>query len=94
MGLSELFPAKYNNVLFFNVEQLGLRMSLFLPFRLFSPPLFIPWAEVDSVVEKQLWLQKCVVISVLSTSVKLTVFGKAGDSIAKAYAYQSGARLL
>ena len=46
-------PVSYGGCLFVTVGDAGIRMSVLLPFRLLSPPLFIPWREVAVVEVKR-----------------------------------------
>ena len=44
------FPvSSYGGCLFLTIGDHGFRLSIFFPFRFLSPPLFIPWSEVESV---------------------------------------------
>src|SRR5215475_7265121 len=45
LGASKWFPVHYKGALFITVGRDGFLLSLFFPFRLGSPPLFIPWRE-------------------------------------------------
>lgn len=47
------FPVSYGGCLFLTVNEVGFRLSLLFPFRLFCPPLFIPWKAVESVEQKR-----------------------------------------
>jgi len=47
-------PVHYGNGLFVTVSPTGLRLSLFLPFRFLSPPLFVPWTAVESLMRKRI----------------------------------------
>ncbi len=42
-------PVSYGGCLFVTVGDAGIRIAVMPPFRLFSPPLFIPWRSVASV---------------------------------------------
>lgn len=49
-------PISYKGCLFVKVNDEGFCFSLFFLFRFWSPPLFIPWSEVESVEEKSSFL--------------------------------------
>lgn len=51
--------AAYNNILAFAVNPAGLRLSVFVPFRLAHPPLFVPWAEITAE-NKRAWFRPWV----------------------------------
>ena len=42
-------PVSYGGCLFVTVGDAGVRIAVMVPFRLFSPPMFIPWRAVASV---------------------------------------------
>jgi hypothetical protein len=48
-----VLPVNYGHCLFVTVGKTGLHLSMFLPFRLGSPPLFIPWSEIEEVKAKR-----------------------------------------
>ena len=39
-------PITYNGVVHIGVDLSGLRLAVFLPFRAFHPPIFVPWPDV------------------------------------------------
>ena len=47
---AEGMPVSYGGCLFVTIGDAGIGLSVFFPFRLLSPPLFIPWRAV-AVVE-------------------------------------------
>jgi hypothetical protein len=49
------WTTKYNGVLILSANREGLYLSIFFPFRLGHPPLFIPWSEI-TFGERRLWL--------------------------------------
>jgi hypothetical protein len=85
MGTLSWFPVGYRGCLFFTVGRTGFRMSVFFPFRFFTPALFIPWAQVETVTEEPSWLAHRVVVRIRGYSSKISVLGNAGKSIANAY---------
>jgi hypothetical protein len=74
----EIFPVSYGHCLFVTVGSQGLGISLFLPFRVLSPPLVIPWAEVESMTEGRILFFDVVVLAVRDSWVRLSLRGAAG----------------
>jgi hypothetical protein len=85
IGALSWLPVGYSGCLFFTVGRTGFRMSVFFPFRFLTPPLFIPWAQVEVVTEQTSWLAHRVVVRIRGYSSKISVLGHAGKSIAHAY---------
>jgi hypothetical protein len=86
VGASTLLPVSYHSCLFFNVGNNGFLVSVFFPFRFLTPPLFIPWAQVDSVKEQRLWFRRHAVVRIRGFSTKIIVPGRAGQCIINVYA--------
>jgi hypothetical protein len=89
IGASSWFPVSYRSCLFFTVGETGLLVSVFFPFRFLSPPLFIPWTEVESIDEKRFWFVPHAVIHIRGSATKIMVPGPAGQRIIHAYALSS-----
>ena len=85
IGMSTWFPVNYRSCLFFTVNDVGFRISVLFIFRLFSPPLFIPWADVEAVTEKRLWFFRHAVISIRDSKTKIMVLGRAGRCITETF---------
>ena len=49
------FPIKYKNCLRLVLNDEGFYLSLMYPFRLASPALFVPWAQVESCAMEQVF---------------------------------------
>lgn len=49
---------KFNNALNIIYNREGIYLSVFIPFRLFHPPLFIPWSEVTLIEDSLSFLIK------------------------------------
>ena len=79
------FPVQYGNCLFVTVNPEGLRLSIFFMFRFLSPPLFIPWAKMESVEEKQIFFFKYYVLSVRDHWPRISLRGAAGRHAKEAY---------
>jgi hypothetical protein len=86
MGLRYL-PVSYGSCLFLNVSNTGFRLSILFAFRLFSPPLFVPWAAVESVERKRfLLLVPYVLIRIRDQWPTVAIRGRAGRRLEEGYA--------
>jgi hypothetical protein len=85
IGSSIRFPVSYRSCLFFTVTDTGFLLSAFFLFRLLSPPLFIPWEQVESVTEQRIWFLQTAVISIRDSSTKIMVRGRVAQAIMKVY---------
>ena len=85
MGRSAL-PVRFNGVLFITVNERGMHLSLFAPFRFMSPALFIPWSKVASVEARQFLMARWSVITLRNQWPVLSIRGRAGDAILAAHA--------
>ncbi len=86
-----LFPVSYGSCLFATVGESGFRLSLFFLFRPFSPPLFIPWSEVEWIESRSLFLFRYVVIRIRNHWPRVLIRGAAGASMQQAYMHSKGA---
>ena len=86
---AKVFPVNYGSCLFITVNDSGFHISVLFLFRFQSPPLFIPWSQVESVEEKKLLFMHRVVIRVRNQWPVISVWGRAGQSIRDAYARAS-----
>lgn len=50
------FPIKYRNCMFVTVGYAGLALSVNILFRIFHPPLLIPWSDIETVRPEKVWL--------------------------------------
>jgi hypothetical protein len=85
MGASMRFPVNYRSCLFFTVANTGLLLSVFFPFRFLSPPLFIPWSEVESIATQHVWFSELAVVRIRGSSIKIMIRGRVGQAVSKAY---------
>ena len=85
-----LLPVSYGGCLFIAVNEAGLGLTIFFPFRLFSPPLFIPWSEVASVEQKRVFLVTSTVVHLRNHGSTISIRGGAGKRIQEQYAHRSG----
>lgn len=77
---NRFMPVHYGNCLFVTLNPNGIRLSILLPFRFLSPPLFVPWADVASVTEKRfLFVFRYAVILVKEQWPQITLRGQVAD---------------
>jgi hypothetical protein len=81
-----IFPVNYGGCLFVTVNDEGFGLAIFFLFRLFSPPLFIPWRGVESVESKRFLLSRYSVVRLRDHWSTISVRGAAGQRIQQAYA--------
>jgi hypothetical protein len=79
-------PVNYRSCLSVAVSDRGFHLSMLFLFRLGSPPLFIAWADVESIEEKRFMFMRSVVIRVRNQWPTIAIRGGAGDRIKAAYA--------
>ncbi len=85
IGASTRRPVSYRHCLFLTVGNSGFLMSMVFPLRFRCPPLFIPWAEVESISEERYGFALCAVVHLRDFSTRIMVPGKAGQSITQAH---------
>ena len=85
IGASMWLPVSYRNCLFFTVADTGFLLSVFFLFRILSPPLFIPWLEVESITEERVWFLQTAVICIRDSSTKIMVRGRVAQALREAY---------
>jgi hypothetical protein len=74
-------PVSYGNCLFVTVTPSGLRLSLFLPFRFLSPPLWVAWADLEAVIQKRFLLVSVTTLVLKETWPRITLRGAAGRAL-------------
>jgi len=74
-------PVSYGNCLFVTVTPSGLRLSLFLPLRFLSPPLWVPWTAVESVIQKRILFVSVTTLVLKETWPRITLRGAAGRAL-------------
>jgi hypothetical protein len=77
-------PVSYGNCLFVTVTPRGLHLSLFLPFRFLSPPLWVAWSDVESVMQKRILLTSVTTLVLKEAWPRITLRGSAGKAIYEA----------
>ncbi|WP_295637687.1 hypothetical protein [uncultured Methylibium sp.] len=79
------FPVSYGGCLFVTVNDAGFGLAIFFLFRLMSPPLFVPWREVESVELRRFLFWRFVVVRVRNHWTAISIRGAAGDAILSAH---------
>jgi len=85
IGASTWLSFHYRGCLFVTIGPEGFLLSLFFPFRLGAPSLFIPWTELESVTRQPALFVDRTVIRIRGSSTKIMVVGRAGKRIGEAY---------
>jgi hypothetical protein len=81
----KFLPVSYGNCLFVTVNPQGLRLSIFLPFRFLSPPLYIPWADIDSITERRILFFDVVTFTIRDSWARLSLRGAPGRRAKEAF---------
>jgi hypothetical protein len=89
IGGPKRFPVQYRGALFITISGEGFLLSMFFPFRLGAPPLFIPWTEVESVTVEAAWFVDRAVVRLRGSPTIIMIAGRAGQRMAEAYALAS-----
>jgi hypothetical protein len=83
------WPVQYRGALFITISSEGFLLSIFFPFRLGSPSLFIPWTEVESATEEEAWFVNRAVVRLRGLPTTIMIAGRAGQRMVEAYALSS-----
>src|SRR5882762_10098419 len=78
-------PVNYGGCLFATVNRTGPHLSIFFLLRFQSPPLFIPWNEVESVTEKRLLFIRYTVIQIRKHWARISLRGRVAQCVREAY---------
>lgn len=81
----KFLPVSYGSCLFVLVERQGFHLSILLPFRFLSPPLFIPWADMESAIERRFLLFRYTVLIVKGHWPRITIRGAAGTALTRSF---------
>ncbi len=79
-------PVNYSNCLFVTINETGFHLAILFLFRFLSPPLFIPWLQVESIAEKRLLYMRYVAVKIRGQWPTISIYGKAGKRILEVYA--------
>jgi hypothetical protein len=88
------FPVGYRNCLSVSVSERGFGLAMLFLFRFRSPPLFIPWSQVESVGEKKLLFVRHVVVCLRDQWPAISLQGAAGKRVQEVYAKLPSNRVL
>jgi hypothetical protein len=86
---SGIFPINYGHSVLITVGRSGLGISLLLLFRLFHPPLLIPWSEIEAVRPEKRLLAMITAVSIKGFDKRILVRGRAGRKIMETYSTPS-----
>ena len=81
-----VLPVSYSNCLFSTVNESGFSLSILFPFRLLSPPLFIPWRAVKSVEPRQRLWATVTMVQLGGEWPPIGLRGLLGEKIQQSYA--------
>ena len=85
-------PVNYRSCLTVTVDEAGFLLSIFFPFRLFSPPLFVPWSAVAAVETKRILFGRTTRFRLRDIGTVLSIQGRAGDAMRLAHDHAKGLR--
>jgi len=88
------FPVNYGNCLFVSVTESGFYLSVFFMFRFLSPPLFIPWTQVESVSPGRFLFMRYTTVRIRGHWARVSLYGKAGKAVPATYERAYGKRAL
>lgn len=75
---------RYNHCLNFAATPAGLYLWLLLPFRLGSPPLLVPWADLSATPVREFLMNAIAFEFARAPSVKMRISTRLGEQIAAA----------
>jgi len=78
-------PVGYRGTLWLVLGPGGFGLSVSFPFRFMSPPLFIPWAAVESVSRRRRWFVDTAEVRLRGLPNRINISGKAGQRLLAAY---------
>jgi hypothetical protein len=87
---ARLFPVHYGNCLFVTVNENGFGLAILFLFRMFCPPLFIPWSAIASIEPKRFLLFSYTLVRLREQWPTISLRGSAGREIEQAYARSGG----
>jgi hypothetical protein len=83
-------PIRYRNCLHIVVGEDGLFVRVTFPLNFQSPPLFLPWGNVESVSEKRLFFARTVTFRFWGHWPAVTLSGQIGQLAKAAYMEAAG----
>ena len=88
------FPVGYRSCLSVVVGDTGFSLAVLFPLRFRSPPLFVPWAQVETVVEEKLLFGRYTAVHLRGQWQVISIRGPAGQRIRDGYARALRQRVL
>lgn len=79
------FPVGYRSCLSVVVGDAGFSLAVLFPFRFRSPPLFMPWAQVETIVEEKLLFARYTAVHLRGQWQVISIRGPAGQRIRDGY---------
>ena len=85
--MSKQLPVNCKNCLYFRVTDKGFLLSFNFPFNLFifSPSIFIPWEQVESITKHSSLYYYDTVVRIYDSPVRIAVDDRVAPSIVDAY---------
>ena len=86
------FTNTYRHCLFVTVGRAGIALSILFPFRIFHPPLMIPWSELQAVQPEARWFGSGVGVYIRGFNKRLFFRGRISQKIMQEFRlYRPGA---
>ena len=82
---SGILSASYGNCAFITVGRPGIGISLLFLFRVFHPPLLIPWSDIEAVHREQRWFSLLTAVYIKGFNRRILIRGRAGRKIYEMY---------
>jgi hypothetical protein len=89
-----LLPLNYRHCLFATINDMGFHLAILFLFRFLSPPLFISWLQVESVVEKRLLFMRYAAVKIRGHWPTVSISGNAGKRLLEIHAAAFSSRPL
>ena len=87
-------PVNYHHCLFVTINETGFHLGILFLFRFLSPPLFIPWLQVESVAAKRLLFMRYAAVKIRGHWPTISISGNAGKRILEVHTTVSSPRSL
>lgn len=84
------FPMSYRNCIFVTVGRSGFVLSVLFLYRVFHPPIYVPWSAVERVHPQQRWFLMCTAVYIQGFDKRLLFRGRAGRKILETFQAQAG----
>jgi len=75
------FSVNYSHCIFVHIGDAGIRVSILFIFRILSPPILIPWSEMESVRRVRYMLFNTTVIKLRNENRRFRFFWGTGETI-------------